>query len=321
MHGRTFVTALVALLGLMGACDAQQYPTKPVTLIVGASAGGGTDVQARILTERLSARLGKRVVVDNRPGAGSNIATTAVAKAPPDGHTLALVATSTPINHSLYARPGFDALVDLTPVAGWAEAPLLFVVNPKLPVSTLQELAEYSKRHPDELDYGNAIGFTNQMVMELFKLEAGANIQFIPYQGLVQARTDVIAGEIETTVDSIASSGPYIESGQLKALAITSPKRVPRFPDVPTVAEAGYPNVTRNTWYGVVAPARTPPAIVQKLAAEIAAIQAEPEVIKRIEATGAVPFVAGPEEFREFMKAEVELWASVIAESKMEKVR
>jgi tripartite-type tricarboxylate transporter receptor subunit TctC len=320
MQGRVLFTAFAALIATGGLANAQ-YPERPVTLVVGASAGGGTDIQARILAERLSVKLGKQVLVDNKPGAGSNIATALVAKAAPDGYTLALIATSTPINHSLYARPGFDALKDLAPVAGWAEAPLLFVVNPKLPVNTLMELAEYSKKHPDELDYGNAIGFTNQMVMELFKIEADANIQFVPYQGLVPARTDVIGGQIESTVDSIASSGPFVESGQLRALAITSEKRVARFPNVPTVAEAGYPNVTRNTWYGVVAPAGTPAAVVNRLMTEIAAVQAEPEVVRRIEETGAAPFVAGPTEFGAFIHSEVETWAIVITKAKMEKVR
>ncbi len=319
MQGRSLIIALAAFLAT--ALAHAQYPTKPITIVVGASAGGGTDIQARILAERLSAKLGKRVIVDNRPGAGSNIATGQVAKAAPDGYTLALIATSTPINHSLYARPGFDALKDLTPVAGWAEAPLMFVINPQLPVSSLKDLAEYSKKNPDELDYGNAIGFTNQMVMELFKLEAGAHLLFVPYQGLVQARTDVIAGEIEATVDSIASSGPFVENGQLKALAITSQRRAARFPNVPTVAEAGYPNVTRNTWYGIVAPARTSAEVVATLASAIAAIQAEPDVVKRIQGTGAEPFVLGPADFSTFMKSEVTTWASVITQAKMEKVQ
>lgn len=319
MHGRRFIIALLALLATPFVHA--QYPTKPITIVVGASAGGGTDIQARILAERLTAKLGKRVIIDNRPGAGSNIATSHVAKASPDGYTLALIATSTPINHSLYARPGFDALRDLTPVAGWAEAPLMFVVNPKLPINSLKDLADYSKKHPDELDYGNAIGFPNQMVMELFKLEAGADILFVPYQGLVQARTDVIAGQIEVTVDSIASSGPFVEKGQLRALAITSERRATRFPNVPTVAEAGYPNVTRKTWYGIVGPAGMPADVVARLANAIADIQAEPDVVKRIQDTGAEPFILGSSEFSAFMTSEVATWAHVIAQAKMEKVR
>lgn len=318
MQGRILIVAALLTAGGLGSA---QYPEKPVTIVVGASAGGGTDIQARILAERLSNKLGRQVVIDNRPGAGSNIATALVANAEPDGYTLTMIATSAPINHSLYANPGFDALNDFAPVAGWAEAPLLFVVNPALPVNTLKELADYSQQHPQELDYGNSIGFTNQLVMELFKVEAGANIQFVPYQGLAPARTDVVAGHIESTVDSISSSGPLVANGQLKALAVTSAQRIAQFPDVPTTAEAGYPNVTRNTWYGLLAPAGTPAAIIDKLAAEIALIQAEPEVARRIEETGAAPFVAGPAEFGAFIESEVETWMSVIAQAKMEQVR
>jgi tripartite-type tricarboxylate transporter receptor subunit TctC len=320
MRGRILFAAIVTLLASGGVASAQ-YPERPITIVVGASAGGGTDIQARILAERLSAKIGKQVLIDNKPGAGSNIATALVAKAAPDGYTLTMIAPAAPINHSLYANPGFDAIKNFAPVAGWAEAPLLFVVNPKLPVSTLKELAEYSKAHPKELDYGNGVGFINQMVMELFKIESGADIQFVPYQGMAPARTDVVGGQIESTVDSIASSGSFVTSGQLRALAITSKQRAAQFPNVPTVAEAGYPKVTRNTWYGVLAPAGTPPAIVNKLASEIAAIQAEPDTVKKIEGTGAVPFVAGPADFTAFLKGEVETWATVIAAAKMEKVK
>ena len=317
---RTVLIAVLAMIVGMSQAVAQ-FPERPITVVVGASAGGGTDIQTRIMAERLSQILGQQVLVDNKPGAGSNIATAFVANADPDGYTLTMIAPAVPINHTLYANPGFDATKDFAPVAGWAQAPLMFVVHPSLPVSTLKELADYSKEHPGELDYGNGVGFINQMVMELYKLEAGADIQFVPYKGMAPARTDVVGGQIETTVDSLASSGAFIEAGELKALATTAKERLERFPDVPTVAEAGYPNVTRNTWYGLMAPAGTPDDVVATLAAAVAQMQGEPEVVEKIAAAGASPLIAGPADFTSFINGEIETWGKVIEAAKMDKVR
>ncbi len=320
MKSQILSTAIVALIASVSAASAQ-YPEKPIRIVVGASAGGGTDIQARILAERLSQTIGQQVLVDNRPGAGSNIATAIVAKAAPDGYTLTMIAPAAPINHSLYVTPGYDAKKDFVAVAGWASAPLLFVVNPTLPVSSLKELAALSKAKPGTLDYGNGVGFINQMVMELYKIEAGADIQFIPYQGMAPARTDVIGGQIETTVDSIASSGSFVKSGQLKALAVTTAQRLPDFPNVPTVAEAGFPALERLTWYGLLAPAGTPAAISDKLAAQVAAIQREPATAAKIVASGATPMIMNTAEFTKYYLGETDTWAMVIQKAKMEKVK
>jgi tripartite-type tricarboxylate transporter receptor subunit TctC len=317
---KTRITAaLCALVAGTGAAMAD-YPEQPITIVVGASAGGGTDIQARILAERLTDLLGQQVLIDNRPGAGSNIASQFVAGSEPDGYTLTMIAPSYTINQTLYANAGFTG-DDFAPVAGWAQAPLLFVVHPDLPVSTLQELADYSKEHPDELDYGNGLGFPNMMVMELFKLESGADIQFVPYPGMAPARTDVIGGQIETTVDSVGSSGPFVESGELKAIAVSTEERAEAFPDVPTVAEAGYPAVTNFTWYGLLAPAGTPQEVLDTLGETIAQIQAEPETVERIGAAGATPFVSGPGEFAGFVDEQISTWANVIDKAGLEKVQ
>lgn len=320
MKNNLLLGATLASLLASGAAIAQDYPTRPITIVVGATAGGGTDIQARILAEKLTAELGQQVLVENQPGAGSNIASAYVANAAPDGYTLNVAAAAVVINHTLYANPGFDATTDFTPVAGWGSSPLVFVTNPELPVSTLQELADYSKAHPGELDYGNGVGFINQMVMELFKIDSGADIQFVPYPGLAPARTDVIGGIIETTVDSVDSAGPFLLGGELKALATTAAERLPNYPDLPTTTEAGFPNVNQQAWYGVLAPAGTPEEIVDMLATAIAKIQADPANAALIMASGATPMIAGPEEFGAFFNKEVETWADVIARAEMPKV-
>lgn len=317
---KIIVTAAVLALSGIGTAMAA-FPERPVTIVVGAAPGGGTDVQARILAEKLSAKLGQQVLVENKPGAGGNIAQVDVKGAAPDGYRIVMMAPAGTINHTLYENPGFDMVKDFTAIAAWAESPLLFVANPGQPYNTLQELADYAKANPDELDYGNGIGFINQMVMELFKLESGAPIQLVPYPGMAPARTDVVGGQIEVTVDSIASSGSFVESGQLKALAVTSKERLARFPNVPTVTEAGYPNVTRNTWYGLVGPANMPADVVKTLADAVAEVQADEETKAKIEASGASPVVMGPAEFQALIEEEVATWAKVIEASGQEKVK
>jgi tripartite-type tricarboxylate transporter receptor subunit TctC len=247
--------------------------------------------------------------------AGGNVAAAQVAKADPDGYSLFMIAPATVINSTLYARPGFDAMRDFVQVAAWAQSPLLFIANPSLPASNLKELAASAKAKPHTLAFGSGPGFINHMVMELFKIESGADILFVPYRGQAPALTDVVSGQIQLTVDSIASSGPFVEAGKVRALAITSAQRSAAFPAVPTVAESGFPKLTGNTWYGLLAPAKTPSDIVARLSTEVAAIQAEASSVKQIEATGAEPFIAGAAEFTRFYQAEAAKWAAVIKTS------
>jgi len=320
MQGRTILVAAAALLaGVTGA--SADYPERPITIVVGASAGGGTDIQARILAEKLTEKLGQQVLVENQPGAGSNIASAYIAKAAPDGYTLNMAGAAVVINHTLYANPGFDALKDFAPLAGWGTSPLMFVVNPSVPSNSLKELADLSKANPGTLDYGNGVGFINQMVMELFKIESGADIQFVPYPGMAPARTDVIGGQIEATVDSVDSAGPFVLDGKLKGLAVTTPQRLPKYPDIPTTAESGFPTVNQMAWYGMLAPAGTPKEILDKLSKAIAEIQQDPTSVEKITAGGATPMIAGPEEFGKFFTNEVNTWAGVITQAKMEKVQ
>lgn len=303
--------AVVALSNVAAA----QYPERPVKIVVPAAPGGGTDVQARYLASRLSERLRRQFVIENVGAAGGNVAAAQVAKADPDGYTLLMIAPATVINHTLYAHPGFDAVKDFAQVAAWAQSPMLFIAHPGLAASSLQELTATAKANPGKLSFGSGPGFINHMVMELYKIESGADIVFVPYRGQAPALTDVMSGQIQLTVDSIASSAPFIEDRKVKALAITSAQRSAVFADVPTVAESGYPKLTGNTWYGLLAPAKTPTDVVAKLSAEIAAIQAEPESVKRIKAMGAEPFIGGAADFRQFYQTELAKWANVIKTS------
>jgi tripartite-type tricarboxylate transporter receptor subunit TctC len=299
------------LLAALGSASAQ-YPQRPVKIVVPAAPGGGTDVQARLLAARLSERLGQQFIIENVGAGGGNVAAAQVAKADPDGYTLFVIAPATVINATLYARPGYDAVKDFIEVAAWAQSPLLFIANPNLAVANLKELAASAKANPGKLAFGSGPGFINHMVMELFKLETGADILFVPYRGQAPALTDVVSGQIQLTVDSIASSGAFVESGKVKALAITSAQRSATFPTVPTVTESGFPKLTGSSWYGLLAPANTPGDIVSKLSAEVAAIQAEPESVKRLAAIGAEPFVGNTAEFTKFYRDEVARWADVI---------
>jgi tripartite-type tricarboxylate transporter receptor subunit TctC len=315
---RTFLLpvflGLAALVSIVTGASAQ-YPSKPVKVVVPASPGGGTDIQARYMASRLSERLGQQFVIENVAAAGGNVAAAQVAKASPDGYTLLMIAPAIVINHTLYARPGYDALTDFMQVAAWSQSPLLFIANPSAPMASLKELADYAKANPGKLAFGSGPGFINHMVMELFKIETGANILFVPYRGQAPALTDVVSGQIQLTVDSIASSGQFVEGGKVKALAVTGAVRAPAFPKVPTVAEAGFPKLTANTWYGLLAPANVPAEIVAKLATEIGAIQREPASVQRIREMGAEPFIGGASEFTDYYRNELAKWATVIKTS------
>ncbi len=316
MKGRTLIAAFAALLAGVGVASAE-YPERPITITIGASAGGGGDIQTRILAEALSKKLGQQVLVENQPGAGTNIASTNLAKAAPDGYSLNLCGAAIVINHTLYANPGFDALKDFVPVAAWGSSPLMFVSNPQVPANSLKELADLSKANPGTLDYGNGVGFPNHMVMELFKLESGADIQFVPYPGMAPARTDVIGGQIEVTVDSIDSAGPFVLNGQLKGLAVTAGERLAAYPDIPTTAEAGFPQVNQMAWYGVMAPAGTPRDVVARLHGETVRMLGLPDIRQKLASEGAEAIGNSPEEFAAQIRRDMERWAKVARDAKI----
>jgi tripartite-type tricarboxylate transporter receptor subunit TctC len=316
---RTIVLCSSLMLSLTTTALAQ-YPQRPVKVIAAAAAGGGIDFQLRILTARLSERLGQQFYIENVAAAGGNLAAQTLARAEPDGYTIAMIAPAMVISHTLYVKPGYDALTDFVQVAAWAQSPLMLIANKDFQPSTVKEMAAYSSANPDKLSYGSGPGFPNHMMMELLKLESKSNIQFIPYRGQAPVLNDLLSGQIQLSMDSVASCGEFVKTGKVKGLAITSAARSPDFPDVPTIAEAGYPKITGGTWYGIVAPAKTPPEIIQKLSAEITAIQAEPAVVARIKQLGAEPLVAGADDFTKFFRAELIRWGDVIKAANLKRI-
>jgi tripartite-type tricarboxylate transporter receptor subunit TctC len=284
--------------------------------VVGYAPGGGNDVAARLMAKELSSILHGSIVVENRPGAGTNIAASYVARAPADGYTLSLSSTALAVNVTLYPKLDYDAVKDFEPVAIFAEAPNLLLVNPKLPVNSVKELIEYGKKHPGKLNFSSAgSGSTQHLAGELIKIKGGFDATHIPYKGSAPALTAVIGGEADFTFINIPSSKQLIESGQLKALAITSAKRFPAVPKIPTMAEAGVEGMEVATWYSIVAPAGTPRPIVDKLNKAINQAMAQPELRKQFEDLGMAPMNESPEFFKKFLADEIARWRVIVQQS------
>ena len=293
-----------------------EYPTRPIRLIVPLTAGGPTDILARIIAVPLSEQLGQQVIVDNRPGAGGNIGAEIAAKSPPDGHTL-FMGTSGPlaINSSLYPRLAFDPLKDFAPVILAASAPFVVIVHPSVAASSMKELIALAKAKPGQLNYGSVPGSASHLSTELFKMLAGVNIAHIPYKGAAQATTDVIAGQIQLSFASTPGSVPVVKAARVKALGVTSARRIAKLPDLPTVAESALPGYDASVWYGVVAPARTPPEVVQRLNREIARIVSDAANRERMLAADFEPTTSTPEQFAAFIKSETAKWGKVVKAS------
>jgi tripartite-type tricarboxylate transporter receptor subunit TctC len=283
-----------------------------VRFIVPSAAGGGTDIIARAVSLKLSEALGQQFVVDNRPGAGQMIGIELAAKAPPDGHTILMAASTLAINPVMYKKVPYDPLRDFAPVTQAASLPNVLVVHPSLPVNSLAELIAYAKARPGELNFASAgIGTSPQMSIELLKSMAGIDMVHIPYKGTAPGVVDLLAGQVKVMAPNVLTALPHIKSGKLRALAVTSGKRSRALPEIPTVAEAGLPGYDSTQWYGVLAPAGTPREIVARLHGEIVRALRDPEVGKRLEADGAEAVGSSPEEFSAFIRSETEKWAKV----------
>jgi tripartite-type tricarboxylate transporter receptor subunit TctC len=313
----------VALLAVMASCSAiatsahAQWPQKQVTFIVPFAAGGGTDAFARPLAAQLDTQLGKRVIIENRAGAGGTVGASAAAKAAPDGYTFFMGAAHHAIAPSLYPTLDYDIEKDFIPVALIARPPQVIVVNPdKVAAKTLAEFIAYAKANPDKLSYGSAgAGTTHHLAGELFKILTQTKIQHVPYRGAGPAMQDLIAGHVPVVFDGLGSSAAPIRAGQLRALAIAAPKRVAAFPDLPTAAEAGLPNYEVATWYGLFAPKGTPPDVVERMAKELKAALQVPAIKEAWERNGSdVPDVAGAD-FGKMVSAEVVRWRKVVTEA------
>lgn len=308
--GKILVTALALWAGLAGA---QPYPSKPVRYIVSFPPGGSADLVARAIAPRMAERLGQPVLVENRPGAGGNIGVDAVAKAAPDGHTIGLAAAGAlAVNASLYPSMPFNPEKDLAPITALAMIPFFIIAHPSQP-ATLAEVVAAAKAKPGALAYGHGgNGSAMHLSGELLKMMAGVNLVAVPYKGSGPVAADVLGGQVPLGVVDVPSAIANVRTGKLRALAVTTARRIQAAPEVPTVAEAGIAGYEAIGWFGAVAPAGTPEAIVQRLAAEMRAALDAPEIRSRMIAAGAEPFTSSPQEFAAFIRAEARKWAEVI---------
>ncbi len=310
--------ALSAVLGfgLVAGSVAQaesKWPEQQVRILVGFSPGGTTDVLARIVAKELSDSLGQTVMVENKPGAGSNIATEQTARAKADGYTLMMMAITTTINQTLYKNVRFDVEKDFVPVALVAKVPNILVANKDMPYNSVKELVDYAKANPEAVVYSSSgSGTSMHLSGELFKQQADVQMLHIPYKGSSPAMTGLLGGEVHVMFDNMPSSAPHIKAGSLKPLAVTTAERSPTFPDVPTLKESGYPDYLVTSWFGIVAPAGTPAEVVTKLNTEIEKILEKPSVVEQLDGLGAMTEKMSPEQFGDFIKAETASWGAVI---------
>lgn len=309
--------AAASALAFSSAAIADAYPTKPIRLIIPFAVGGSTDNLGRVLAARLSEKLGQQVVADNRPGAGGNIGTDLVAKAPADGYTLLFATEGTlGINPSLYKKLPFDPDKDFTPIAQFASVPNILVVNPKVQAKTVEELAAYAKSKPASLNMGSAgNGTTNHLSGELFQSMTGTSFTHVPYKGSGPAMADLLADQIQLMFDNLPGSLPHVKAGSLRALAVTSAKRSPLLPDVPTMAEAGVPGYDVEVWFGVAAPKGLPAQTLATLSKAITEISQEPATIEKILNIGATPLTSTPAEFGSRIQEARLKWAPIVAHS------
>jgi tripartite-type tricarboxylate transporter receptor subunit TctC len=307
---RFFVAVLTAALSIT-AFSQDTYPSKPIRIVVGYSAGGGNDIIVRVMTPELSKGLGQPVIVDNKPGAQSIIAAEIVAKAPADGYTI-LMGPSGPmtINPATYSKLPYNAQRDFAPISMICSFPLVFVVDPRLPIKSVKELIDYAKANPGKANYASSAGIF-QITTEMFKQRTGTKIEMIPYKGSGESVQAVAAGQVMMTiVDPAPVTGP-LKAGTVRGLAVTSAKRHPSWPDLPTMAETGVPDMEVPVWTAFFAPAKTPPAIIARLQKEIARVVHTPEVKERFAAMGLDPVGGTPEELARVVARDLEKWTAV----------
>jgi tripartite-type tricarboxylate transporter receptor subunit TctC len=308
--------ALLAFaLALPGAAFAQAYPSKPVKLVVGFTPGGGVDINARLLASKLTELLGQQVIVENKPGAGTNIANEFVARSSPDGYTLLINTAAVAINMALYKRPGYDAIKDFAAVSIFSSSPNVLVVNAALPIRSVADVLAQARAEPGKLNYSSAgAGSTQHLSGELFKSLTKTDIVHIPYKGTAPALTALIGGEVQLSYANIPAIQAHVKSGRLRPLASTGPKRAELLPDVPTMKESGV-DMDVVVWYGVLAPAATPREIVARLADAVAKSAHSADIRVRLQEQGAEPMGNTPEEFTRMLRSEVATWAAVVKAS------
>ncbi|HTD89836.1 MAG TPA: tripartite tricarboxylate transporter substrate binding protein [Burkholderiales bacterium] len=292
---------------------AQPFPAKPIRIIIGFPPGGATDIAARAVAQKLTESVGQQVIVENRPGAASNIGAEAAARAAPDGYTLFMGSVSTSINPSLYAKLSYDPLRDFAALAHVANTPFLLVVHPSMPVKSVKDLIAFAKSQPGQLNYATAgAGSGAHLFMELFSAHTGLKLVSVSYRGAAAATTDVLAGQVPMMFDNIFTTLPLARSGKFRALAVSTAQRSAIAPEIPTVAEAGVPGYDANAWFGLFAPAATPKEIVTRLNAEVVRGLQTTEMRERLRTLGATPGGGTPEQFAVFLRDEVAKWAKVV---------
>ncbi|MFJ1254977.1 Bug family tripartite tricarboxylate transporter substrate binding protein [Cupriavidus sp. CuC1] len=292
------------------------WPAKPIKLVVGYSAGGATDVIARIVALKLGEQLGQPVVVDNRAGANSNVGAEVVAKSAPDGYTLYVYTIANTINASLYDKLGYDPQKDFEPIGLIARIPNILVVNPKLPVKTLADYIRFAKASQDGITFASSgSGSSIHLSGEMFKMQARLNMLHIPYRGSAPAVTDLLGGQVQSMFDNTPSALPHVKAGRLRAIAITSAQRSPLLPEVPTVAESGFPGFDVQSWFSLAAPAGTPRPVIDRLNAALNKVLAAPDVHQRLQDLAATPEPGTPEQLRRLIAAETKRWHDVVKQS------
>jgi len=318
MRALIHLLALVAAVWAAGAAQAQNYPDKSVRVVVGFTAGGPTDVIARIVAQKLSETWGQQFYIENIPGAGSNTASGMVAKTPPDGYTLLVISTGFVVNPSLYAKVPYDAVKDFAPITLVAASPNVVSVHPSVPAKTVQELIALIRANPGKYSFaGPGIGSTPHLSGELFRIRFGLDLVHVPFPGAAPAVGAAIAGHVPIVFSAVPPAISAIQSGQVRALAVTAPKRIPALPDVPTMAESGVADQEADTLTGIIAPAGTPREIVDKLYREIKRVVALPDVQEKLGAVGFQPVVNTPDEFAARIKLELAKWEKVVHDAKI----
>jgi tripartite-type tricarboxylate transporter receptor subunit TctC len=315
--GRIVAAALAALFAFLPAAASAEYPDHPVKLVVPFPAGGGADNLARMIMPRVAQVLGVPIVIENKPGAGGNVGAELVARAAPDGYTLLYGTNGThAINETLYGNLRFDPVADFAPVSRMTLIGAMLIVNPELPVNSVSELIKYAKAHPNKLNFASAgNGTTSHLAGELFKTMAGIDIVHVPYRGGAAAATDLMAGQVQMMIDVMPNAYPLAKGGKVRGLAVSTARRFPGAPELPTIAESGVPGFDVSAWDGIFAPAGTPPAVIDRLNAAIRQALDEPELREQLIAHGAVAVPGTPDDLARHVVAEKAKWAKIIRAS------
>ncbi|KQP37113.1 tripartite tricarboxylate transporter substrate binding protein [Pseudorhodoferax sp. Leaf274] len=307
-------TGLACLAAL--PAHAETWPAKPVRLVVGYAAGGATDVVTRLVGQKMGELLGQPVIVDNRTGANSNVGAEVVARAPADGYTLYVYTIANTINASLYGKLGYDPRKDFAPIGLIAKIPNILVVYPGLPVKTVDEYQRFAKAEKNGITFASSgSGSSIHLSGEMFKMQTGLNMLHVPYRGSAPAVADLLGGQVQSMFDNAPSALPHVQSGKLRAIAVTSAQRLPMLPDVPTLAESGFPGLDVQSWFGLAAPAGTPAPVVARLNQALNQALETPEVRKRLQDLAATPAAGTPAQMRAFADAEIARWQAVVKAS------